>query len=280
MGRTKGLLTAILGLLLLAVFVYGMVELFRPMSATQSGQGYPEPGMTVGANTLPVATAQPRAGTAYPGPATPLPALTATPIGYPGPATPGPTVPGPTLTAYAMTAQVDATEDAGPTPTIDPGYVWGPQVVQDDAANFRITIPEGWMARARRAITIYNYDSTLRGGEGDFQPGEVKVTIDYDELEPNETFEQWLETTIAEQTDTSVDPYAPPISATEPQPKMLGANEGVSYVLTSGLAQTSTIVYMLPTDDGRVIMVGMGPAESTAAPLAIEVLSTLEILPK
>jgi hypothetical protein len=153
-------------------------------------------------------------------------------------------------------------------------------VVQDQAANFKVTLPEGWMGHSGRAITVYNYDSNLRGAEGFFSPGEVKVTIDYDELEPPDTFEQWLRTVIEGQTDPALDPGVPTPAVTAPEPSVLGAYPGVSYLITSSTTGLSVRLFMLPTDDGRVIIASVMPADSSAALEALAVLSTLEILPK
>jgi hypothetical protein len=135
----------------------------------------------------------------------------------------------------------------------------------------------GWHAAVGGTTVIVNYDETNLGSEGDFPPGAMKIQIGVGVLEQGQTFEQWLSNWISVSVAAPPDSGLSPITATWPTRSTIGRYEGVTYFL-NGQPRVQEII--LPLNDGRIIIIGLTPADSPALPEALSILSPLNVSPK
>jgi len=122
------------------------------------------------------------------------------------------------------------------------------------------------------ATVLYNYDpEKVTGSEGDFPPGSLKVQISTGKLEVGQSFDQWVSSLITSYTSST---ESTPLRATEPTPYKLGKYEGVSFVFTGNGYSSKEIV--LPVNEGRVLIIGLMPADSSALLDGLSILDTLD----
>ena len=103
-------------------------------------------------------------------------------------------------------------------------------------------------------------------------PNWLKIQIGAGRLKPGQSFEQWLSDRIAPETTSS--DYGSIITATEPSPYNLGKYAGASFVLTEGSTKIQEIALL---NEGRIIDMGLTPADSLALSEALSMLSSIEI---
>ncbi|HLB46157.1 MAG TPA: hypothetical protein VJL59_03935 [Anaerolineales bacterium] len=269
MKRLSDFLQVVLGVAFLAVFALVLVVVFRAVSqggvggapaATQPAQGYPPPQETVEI------------------PATPSPL----PPGYPPPVTSAveatawhsTQVAQSTALAATVAAEIIATSCA-PTPTPQ-GALVGPQTIRDPGGHFSLTLLPGWYASAVGITVITNYDTEKISDVHTFPSGGLKIQIGVGKLESGQSFEQWLSNWIAVSISPPPDSGLPGLTATEPQPYILGNYEGVTYFIND---EYRIMEIVLPVRDRRVIIIGLTPADSPALTEALSMLASLEVLP-
>jgi hypothetical protein len=159
-----------------------------------------------------------------------------------------------------------------PTQTNVPTLV-GPTRFVDLLNQFSLNLPAGWYADPPMGggSIIYNFDPTILGvGEiVSFPPKSVKIQIGFNELKANQSFQQWLSDVIA----FLKSPEAPvPVMVTQPDPYKFGNYEGSSFVVSGYGPSIQNIA--LPLGDGRVLIIGLMPAESSDIPEVLSVLTT------
>ncbi len=190
---------------------------------------------------------------------------------------PTPTVTsGPTPTPYPTPWPPDFTPSPTPTPTTTPEGT--PVVIYDPVNHFSLRLLPGWYATmpdtnaigGATQITNYDINNTL-------PPGGLFIQISSGSLKPGQSFAQWLSEWRA--LETSPESGAFGVTLTEPQPYTLGRYEGVTFIKNS-LSGAHVLEIDLLSGDGRVVVIGLTPADSSALPEALLMLSTLEISPQ
>ncbi len=242
------------GLVLLGMMAVGLIAVFQAARG-----GAPVPALQV--------TVQTTEG--YP----PLPDVTIVPQGYPLP-TPAPTLSPPEVTATWGAWIAEATASV-PTPLPTPGPLIGPQIIYDPSGQFTMTLLSGWRAYVGGTTVIINYDDEQLSDVHTFPPGGLKIQIGVGELDPGESFEQWLSNWIAISLSPPPDSGLPNLTATEPQPYTLGNYDGVTYIIND---EYSIMEIVLSLSAERVMVIGLTPADSPALPEALSMLSTVEAL--
>jgi hypothetical protein len=96
----------------------------------------------------------------------------------------------------------------------------------------------------------------------------MKIEISSTELKPDQSFEKWLSEWAAPKTEGVILPPA------EYQPYTLGKYNGVSRLVSNDTGGSLEIILSL--SDGRVIVIGISPADSSSLPDALSILSTLD----
>lgn len=167
-----------------------------------------------------------------------------------------------------------------PVPTPTPGAMVGPQSVYDPLNLFSVKLLAGWYAatpdaKAVAGVTeITNYDMFHVDNP---PPGSMSIQISIGELKLEQSFEQWLSDRRAR--ETSPEYGAGGVTLTESQPYTLGHYTGVTYTARDLFSRKGiTIIYLL-TSDGRIVGIGLKPADSLVLSDALSILSTLDVSP-
>jgi hypothetical protein len=167
-----------------------------------------------------------------------------------------------------------------PAPQPTPGPVVGPRSVYDPLNRFSITLLPGWYAYTPDAkaiagvTTISNYDMNLVDNR---PPSGLSIQISIGQLSADQTFEQWLSYWRALETSPENGSFG--VTLTEPESLMLGRYKGVRFVGKS-LNSGDTLEIDLVTNDNRVAVIGVSPADSPLLSEVLSMLSTIEISPK
>jgi hypothetical protein len=170
---------------------------------------------------------------------------------YPAPATatrpvqgyPGPPIVSsatPGSLATALVPNEALATASAPPPRPTPGPVIGPQTITDPAGNYRLELSSGWWASLGGETILTNYDEDKVPNVHTFPPDGLKIQIGVGQLQAGQTFQQW----------TIITPDDPVVEID------------------------------LPSNDGRVIVLGLSPADSPAMPDVLAMLASLEILPR
>ena len=185
---------------------------------------------------------------------------------------------GPTPTPYPTPWPPDFTPSPTSTPSPTPEGI--PAIIYDPLNRFSVTLLPGWYAYTPDAnavagvTTISNYDKRLID---DPPPGSLSIQISIGQLEPGQSFEQWLSNWRLIETSPEYGAFG--VTLTEPRPYTLGRYDGVTFI---GNAPNSPSVLEIDllTSDGRVAVIGLSPADSPILTEALQMLSTIEISPK
>jgi hypothetical protein len=161
-----------------------------------------------------------------------------------------------------------------PQPTPSPTPEGIPYLITDPVNHFSLILLPGWHAHVGGTTVIFNYDDENFGGEGNFPPGGLKIQFGVGDLEPKQSFEQWLAKWIASSIAPPPGSSSPSLTATEPRPYTLGKYRGVTYFID---ADPRIMEIVFPLTDGRIMVIGLMPAGSLALPEALSILSTLDI---
>ncbi len=183
---------------------------------------------------------------------------------------------GPTPTPYPTPWPPDFTP--GPTTTSTPPA--DPLLIYDAVNRFSLRLLPGWYAVTPGAnavggvTSISTYDMRL---VDDPPPGSMSIHITVSQLDAEQSFEQWLSDRRAR--ETSPEYGAGGIILTEPQPYTLGRYTGVTYTARDSFSNEGvTIIYLL-TSDGRIVGIGVRPADSQVLSNVLPILSTLDVSP-
>jgi hypothetical protein len=167
--------------------------------------------------------------------------------------------------------------DVTPSPMSEHGVV-GPGCFVDKTNHLSLQLASGWNAQTSGdfgyggTTSLYNYgpDAVKSSRDaGSYPPGGVKVTISTTMLKSGQSFEDWLSGWSAPKTPGVILP--PP----DYQPYTLGKYEGVSRLVSNDTGGTLEII--LPLNDGRVVVIGVSPADSPSLSDALSILSTLDV---
>lgn len=259
---SKGLASAFSGLALLLTACAPTVVLpTHAPTLTHTATAAP---VTVAPATTPTVALPPATAThrAYP-PDRPFPGATAT-------------LSTPNATVMAAVTSFFATRNAGttPLPLLSEGWVYDP------LNHFKIQVPAGWYAYTPSAgavsgvTRINNYSSSQNE-----PPGWVTIQLSAGNLAPGQTLEQWMQ--AWRETRLQAEDRLVEITLTEPEPIQIGAYHGFSYfgIPPADLEfNVSTWEIDLAAADGRIMVIGIKPADSPAVPEALRLLDTLDIL--
>jgi hypothetical protein len=184
---------------------------------------------------------------------------------------------GPTFTPYPTPWPPDFTPSPEPTPSPTPEGM--PYLITDTVNHFSMTVLPGWYASIPDAMavggvtSISNYDQHLVDEPA---PGSVRIHISIGTLKPGQSFEQWLADWRV--IETSPENGAFGVTLTEPQPLTLGLYQGVSFI-GNAPNNAGILEIDLVTNDKRVAVIGVSPADSPFLSEVLLMLSTIKISP-
>jgi hypothetical protein len=268
MKKATTALQLVAGLSVLAFLAVAMFALLQYVAGQQA--------------TAPLAQATAPVG--YPPPATRFPPTLTLPSGYPQPPATSTWSPA-QFTAIAQTGEAfvatnvaeatqAATRIAEMTASAPSNPRIGPQTVYDLEGQYSLQLFEGWRAYVGGTTVIVNYDTSQQLDSHTYPPGGLKIQIGVGKLEEGQSFDAWL--SHWRSISTSFDKLVPTLEATEPLPITVGAYGGVTYYI-GDVRRVKEIV--LPLPDGRIVIIGLTPAESPAMQEALSMLATLNALP-
>ncbi|MGQ0602519.1 MAG: hypothetical protein ACT4QE_12595 [Anaerolineales bacterium] len=150
----------------------------------------------------------------------------------------------------------------------------GPQIIYDLEGQYSLQLFQGWQAYLGGTTIAVNYDFDVALPPDTFPPNGLKIQIGIGRLEEGQSFEEWLVSWRA--ISTAFDELVPTLEATEPQPITVGAYEGITYFIED---RDRVKEIILPQEDGRVVIIGLTPADSPAMQEALSMLATLNVTP-
>jgi hypothetical protein len=165
----------------------------------------------------------------------------------------------------------------GPTATSTPPP--DKQTFYENESHYSLKLPTGWYAYNAHGgeDLVTNYDVNAVTDLNRFEPGNLKIDIGVGKLSAGQSLQQWVADRISVNTASSPDSPMPPATATEPEAYTLGHNEGLAYYIDSKQLRIMEII--LPWGDHGVMVIDVMPADSSALPEALSMLSTINYLP-
>ncbi len=167
-----------------------------------------------------------------------------------------------------------------PEPWIPPTPYPEDTVTGDSAKTFRVMVPKGWYASfpdnlLQGEATIANFDLGAMEGRPE---GGISVNFGIGELEPEQTFEQWL--AARRQLEAHPDYGSPPRPISDSQPITLAGYSGVTDVMSVAMDNGEwwpvQNIY-LAVDEKWVMGVVIKPTSAPDYQKAVAVLQSMNI---
>ncbi len=159
------------------------------------------------------------------------------------------------------------------------------QTYVDPLYGFRIAIPSGWFVAPTDpggvlgAAVITNYSLNEPLSDEALSPERIKIQIGVAPLAPDESLDEWVARwrtfeTLGDHNGGAV------LSASAVESSQVGPYTAMSYTIEGSNASPNDVYELnIQLDDRQVMVVGISPADSTLASLALQILSNLEFDP-